>query len=224
MQQPLSTIASILLNKSSIEECTLTEIKKVCADYPWLGAARLLYVYKLKSTQDPSWQSAYEDAQLFFPSVNWLNLLLTPDTKSAQPKPVLSGINSTSPKGEPLTFEPYHTIDYFASQGIQYKPEDQPSDKFGQQLKSFTEWIKAMKRLPLAEMGKTIDPKEEKKVELLAGNSLQQNEVITEAMAEIWIKQGNTAKARDIYNKLSLLEPSKTAYFASRINELNELS
>lgn len=78
-----------------------------------------------------------------------------------------------------------------------------------------------MKRLPLSEMGKSIDPKEEKKVEQLAGNSLQQNEVITEAMAAIWIKQGNPAKAREIYAKLSLLEPSKSAYFANRINDLN---
>jgi ABC-type cobalamin transport system ATPase subunit len=70
-------------------------------------------------------------------------------------------------------------------------------------------------------MGKTIDPKEEKKVEQLAGNSLQQNEVITLAMAEIWVKQGNMAKAREVFSKLSLLEPSKSTYFANRINELN---
>lgn len=130
---------------------------------------------------------------------------------------------SKNPPQETLVFEPFHTIDYFASQGIQYKPEELPTDKFGQQLKSFTEWIKAMKRLPLSEMGKSIDPTEEKKVEQLAGNSLQQNEVLTEAMAAIWIKQGNIAKAKEIYSKLSLLEPSKSTYFASRIDELNTM-
>jgi hypothetical protein len=40
-------------------------------------------------------------------------------------------------------------------------------------------------------------------------------------MAEIWVKQGNLAKAREVFSKLSLLEPSKSAYFANRINELN---
>ena len=39
-----------------------------------------------------------------------------------------------------LTFEPYHTIDYFASQGIQPKLEEKPKDQFSRQLKSFTEW------------------------------------------------------------------------------------
>ncbi|GDX41732.1 MAG: hypothetical protein KGO80_01420 [Bacteroidetes bacterium] len=221
MQQPLSNIASVLLGKSSVEECTLTEIKKLCADYPWLGTARLLLVHKLKAVQDPSWVAAYEQAQLFFPTTNWLNLLLDTSTQKSSSSQESIVAQSKTLSKEPLAFEPYHTIDYFASQGIQYKPEDQPADKFGQQLKSFTEWIKAMKRLPLSEMGKSIDPKEEKQVEQLAGNSLQQNEVITEAMAEIWIKQGNIAKAREIFSKLSLLEPSKSAYFANRIDELN---
>ncbi len=221
MQVSLSTIAQVLLNKPSVEECSINEIKKLCADYPWLSTARLLLVYKLKAIQDPTWKSAYEQAQLFFPSTNWLNLLLESDTKKSALRTATTDAQRYNQHKEQLAFEPFHTIDYFASQGIQYKPEDQPTDKFGQQLKSFTEWIKVMKRLPLSEMGKTIDPKEEKKVEQLAGNSLQQNEVITEAMAEIWMKQGNLAKAREVYSKLSLLEPSKSAYFANRINELN---
>jgi hypothetical protein len=41
----------------------------------------------------------------------------------------------------PLSFEPYHTVDYFASQGIKAKEESKPKDKFSQQLKSFTEWL-----------------------------------------------------------------------------------
>ena len=39
-------------------------------------------------------------------------------------------------------------------------------------------------------------------------------------MAEVWEKQGNPEKAIDIYNKLSLLEPSKSTYFAAKIEEI----
>ena len=53
----------------------------------------------------------------------------------------------SEPKGV-LSFEPYHTVDYFASQGIKLSQEDNTKDKFGKQLKSFTEWLKSMKRLP----------------------------------------------------------------------------
>ena len=55
-----------------------------------------------------------------------------------------------------ITFEPMHMVDYFASQGIKLSEEVQPADKLGKQLKSFTEWLKTMKKvqtLPLKQFG-----------------------------------------------------------------------
>jgi hypothetical protein len=121
-----------------------------------------------------------------------------------------------------LLFEPYHTVDYFASQGIRFKEEEKPADKLGQQLKSFTEWLKTLKRLPVSEIVKSSEPVAEKKVEQMAEASLAEREVITETMAEVWKKQGNTEKAIEIYNKLSLLEPAKSVYFAAKIEELRK--
>ncbi|RZA27185.1 MAG: hypothetical protein EOP02_10495 [Proteobacteria bacterium] len=53
-----------------------------------------------------------------------------------------------------------------------------------------------------------------------AAHSIEEKEVVTEAMAEVWIKQGHNAKAIDIFNKLSLQNPSKSAYFAAKIEQL----
>jgi hypothetical protein len=119
-----------------------------------------------------------------------------------------------------LTFEPYHTVDYFASQGIRVKEDGQPKDKFGLQLKSFTEWLKTMKRLPVTEVTAAIDGRSEQKVEQLAEHSITDREVLTEAMAEVWAKQGNSEKAIATYRKLSLLDPSKSSYFAAKIEQL----
>jgi hypothetical protein len=119
-----------------------------------------------------------------------------------------------------LSFEPYHTVDYFASQGIKLVQEDKPVDKFGKQLKSFTEWLKAMKRLPQTEIAKNIDTASEQKVVQLADHSNTEGEVVTETMAEVWLKQGNKEKAIEVYNKLSLINPHKSAYFASLIEQL----
>jgi hypothetical protein len=119
-----------------------------------------------------------------------------------------------------LTFEPYHTVDYFASQGIKFVPEEKPSDRFGQQLKSFTEWLKTMKRLPHTEITKTTDVSAEEKIQRLADHSITEGDIVTEAMADVWAKQGNKEKAIEIYNKLSLLNPDKSAYFASLIDQL----
>jgi hypothetical protein len=39
-------------------------------------------------------------------------------------------------------------------------------------------------------------------------------------MAEVWAKQGNADKAIRVYEKLSLLNPAKSPYFAGRIEQL----
>ena len=133
--------------------------------------------------------------------------------------PPLPDLNQ-EPAETDLTFQPYHTVDYFASQGIKFVPEEKPTDRFGKQLRSFTEWLKTMKRLPQIEVSNITDIVSEEKVEQMAEHSIDQREVITETMAEVWIKQGNKEKAIETYNKLSLLNPDKSAYFASLAEQL----
>ena len=113
-------------------------------------------------------------------------------------------------------------MDYFASQGIKLREEEKTNTRLGQQLRSFTDWLKTMKKLPATEIAKAVEPGSESKVEQLAEHSLENREVYTEAMAEVWEKQGNAAKAIEIYRKLSLLEPSKSPYFAAKIEELKK--
>ena len=126
----------------------------------------------------------------------------------------------TSQPATGLVFEPYYTVDYFASQGIKLSQEEAPKDKFGKQLKSFTEWLKTMKKLPVSDRVKPLDIRSEQNVENLAAHSLDSEEVYTETMAEVWSQQGNNEKAIEIYNKLSLINPSKRAYFAAKIDSL----
>jgi hypothetical protein len=127
-------------------------------------------------------------------------------------------------KQDELVFEPFHTVDYFASQGIKVSQEEIPKDKFGKQLKSFTEWLKTMKRLPAAEIASSVEKSSEQKIEHLAADSVNEADVVTEAMAEVWLRQGNEPKAMEIYNKLILLYPSKSAYFAAKIDSLKKSS
>jgi hypothetical protein len=137
------------------------------------------------------------------------------------PLPSVPKIDLQAPPTGDLSFEPYHTVDYFASQGIKLSQEEFGKDKFGKQLKSFTEWLKTMKRVPADAKTTTADARSEARVEGMAGQSVQESDIVTESMAEVWLKQGNRAKAAEIYRKLSLLHPAKSAYFADKINTLN---
>lgn len=155
----------------------------------------------------------------------------TEEINEQEPVPEVSGemsgeipglkIEPIDPATAELSYTPFHTVDYFASQGIKFKEDDQPRDKFGKQLKSFTEWLKALKKVPGTAPTPTVTPQSEKKVEQMAAHSLSdEGEVLTEAMAEVWEKQDNPQKAIAIYEKLSLLNPGKRAYFAAKIDQL----
>ena len=120
---------------------------------------------------------------------------------------------------EPISFEPLHTVDYFASQGIKISEEVLENDHLGQQVKSFTAWLKSMKKLhpgQLPEQNEVI----EKIIQSSAEVSNQNANVLTEAMAEVLIKQNKKEKAIEMYQKLSLINPSKSAYFAAKIESL----
>lgn len=134
----------------------------------------------------------------------------------------IPSLRDLSPQTDELPiFEPYHTIDYFASQGIKLSHEMPVNDKLGRQMKSFTEWIRTMKKLPQSQIERQllIAATGENIVAMAAG-SVKMKDVVTETMAEVLVKQGNIAKAIDLYNKLSLAHPNKSAYFATRIEQL----
>ncbi len=119
----------------------------------------------------------------------------------------------------PMLFIPLHTSDYFASQGIKISYDANPTDKLGKQLKSFTGWLQTMKQVHPTKIN-LATAQHDMKVEALAEKSNREDEVLTEAMAEAYQHQGKTGKAIETYQKLSLLNPAKSPYFAAKINEL----
>jgi predicted negative regulator of RcsB-dependent stress response len=115
--------------------------------------------------------------------------------------------------------EPFHTVDYFASQGIKVDLT-QPQDKLGNQLRKFTDWLKQMKTVQTEAKDLGTDPEVENMIQGIAKTSNETREIVTETMAEVLVKQGKTDKAVQLFIKLSFLDPSKSAYFAARIEQL----
>jgi hypothetical protein len=130
-------------------------------------------------------------------------------------------LNTSEVTEDKITFEPLHTSDYFASLGIKLSGKILHSDKLGKQMKSFTEWLKEIKKLQPDQLPLQSE-QADLTIQKLAEASNLGVEVETEAMAEVLIQQGKKQKALNVYKKLSLLDPSKSAYFASKINQLKD--
>lgn len=113
---------------------------------------------------------------------------------------------------------PFFTIDFFASQGI--KMPGTAADQLEGKVKKFTEWLVLLKNKNPNPTDLGTDPETEKIIDSIAQSSNHTQEVITETMAEVLVKQGKREKAIHLYEKLSFLNPSKSTYFAAKINEL----
>jgi hypothetical protein len=134
--------------------------------------------------------------------------------------PEASTTNSThsslekSSEDQLIEFDPYHTVDYFASQGIKLVDKEE-KDELGLKVKSFTAWLKTMKKLQPTALNASEN-------NISGGENTEEpfqkaELIVTEAMAEVYLKQGMAEKAIDIYTKLSLQNPSNSHIFADRI-------
>lgn len=201
-----------LLNSSSFEQSTIIEEKLATTEIDEepnndeLVLEKSRHEFIVASNQERETKELYKE-----------EVVTIPDPPSP---PVIE--KKEAKQEEKLVFEPYYTVDYFASQGIKNFIEERPKDKFSQQLKSFTDWLKTIRQMPPQQIAAMSDAGSEEKVVQLATHSLEDRNIATETMAEVWIKQGHPEKAIEIYQKLSLLNPSKSSYFASLIENLKK--
>ena len=133
---------------------------------------------------------------------------------------------SAEPLGETeevIPFEPLHTQDYFASLGVSLEAEPRPTPQV--QVQSFTGWLQSMRPVHQAKTEEAPAPHSvEEEIRQGAEASNEEELILTEAMAEVFAKQGLRLKAIDVYRKLSLLHPDKSSIFAARIEQLKGIS
>lgn len=113
--------------------------------------------------------------------------------------------------------EPLFKTDYFASQGIVYVKSQ---DQMGKKVRKFTDWLREVKRLSDGTPQLNTTEEEEKLAAAQAIASLKVEEILTESMAEALARQHKNDQAIVVYQKLSLLYPQKSTYFAHKIKSL----
>lgn len=225
-------------NETSSEQGELAEnVIDIAGQVPQEASSETIFIQPESTTDESSLQEN-----------NTVELIAGEEPKGAEIVPMISfntEKKTVEKKEEPL-IQPLYAEDYFLHQGVANTETNnkQDEDKQLMVVMSFADWLmhfktktekekeeekdqKALKTLWQKE--KLVAALEEENEEIpegvfeMAVNSIKiEDDLASEPLAEILIKQGKVDKAIEMYKKLSLRNPQKYAYFASKIEKLTK--
>ena len=223
---------------ASLEDIETETLEKHALDHPYAPSMQFLLAKKYQMIASPLLEAQLCKATAYFPSGLHLHCLMNQEASKEVNAPADAKLNSLLDQqvaqfnekvdaSDVLDFEKEITTrlqkDYFAAQGIELDLSKLPQDKFTQQLRSFTAWLKVIKNKDgsdLTEQIAAMGADQEQMIAQIAEKANVQDDILTESMAEIWEKQGNLKKAIATLEKLSFIFPEKSVYFVSRIEQL----
>ncbi len=185
----------ILENSSLLNEDTVEEMKKLTEDFPWFSLGWVLYLKNLKQIDSPEYGSVLKKVAVRVSNRKLLYEYLNSNNNSWVRDIELDSSYSilNEKQGKPLG--------------------DSLIDKF---LSSNPGVIR---RNPLEENSTENDNTRD----IIEKSLTEDEELITETLANIYVQQKNYEKAVNAYQKLSLKYPEKSVYFATRIKEIEDL-
>lgn len=222
---------------ASLEDIDTDTLEKYALDYPYAPSLQFLLAKKYQMMASPLLDAQLSKTTAYFPSSFHLHCMMHQLAQNNENTPSDAKLNSLLDQqvaqfnekvdaAAALDYEKETTAslqkDYFAAQGIELDLSKLPQDKFTQQLRSFTAWLKVIKNKDVDQVDQiaALAPDQEQIIAQIAEKANVPADVLTESMAEIWEKQGNWKKAISTYEKLSFIFPEKSVYFASRIEHL----
>lgn len=187
-------------NPTLLNEETLPELRQLTTTHPYFQAAWILYLKNLKETGSPEFDATLKKVAPIIPDRKQLYRVLFSETKAS------SGKNYLGQK------------EIQSSEYILENTKEQPSgnnliDKF---LSTKPGSLKIEKPHQQGYLGA-------KENEMIEKSVAENDELVTETLAMIYLEQKKYDKALEAFKKLSLKYPEKSIYFASRIEETEKL-
>jgi len=190
-------LVRLIENPLAMNEQTAEELKLITESHPWFSLAWVLYAKNLKQIESPEYDSVLKETAI---RVNNRKLLY-------------HFINSE------ITFETLN-IGIDNSFSILENLDDETELNGDSLIDRFLASNPGVIRRNQGEENNTL-PVENK--EFIDRSTAENDDLITETLADIYFQQKNFEKALYAYQKLSLKYPEKSIYFATRIKEIEDL-
>ncbi|HSM48128.1 MAG TPA: hypothetical protein VK872_09970 [Draconibacterium sp.] len=187
----------LIANPGLLNNETVIELKLLAKKYPWFQLGWMLYLRNLKEIESPDYQPILKKVAV-----------LVSDRKL-----LYSYLNSESQKKESKIESGKSLPDFDYINVTDNGETNSLIDKF------LLSNPGAIRRNP----GDEDSSESEKRIDIAEKSITENDELITDTLAGIYLQQKNYDKALKAYKKLSLKYPEKSIYFAARIEEIEKL-
>ena len=183
-----------------IKSLNLEELNGVVSLYPWYGGARMELCRRMRELGDGAWSDErYAEAALYIASRSMVAKMLRSGREVDFSDPEVARLLSGGIAGEGQETPGRRVVvaggDYFSKS--EYEKVSRDSDRI---FSSFAKKAKEEGYLEIPEA--------------------DLSDFATETLAQIYAEQGYFEQAREIYSKLMLRYPEKSAYFAAQIEKI----
>ncbi|MBI9038245.1 MAG: hypothetical protein JEY97_08950 [Bacteroidales bacterium] len=215
------------LNNLNFESIALNE--KIIAEFPYCQIAEILYVLNLYKETSIHYTNQLRIAAAYAPDRSILKILV--DSISFKKRDSEKIIEKEVPKTEEQTDEIQPKSSYNIEDVFDKAPslkEEDDDDEFNNDELSYAKDEKLSKEQLIdkfiKEEPRISPPKREfyNPIQYARKSLIDDESLVSETLAEIYLKQGNISKAVKIFEKLILNYSKKSTYFAGQIEKIKE--
>jgi len=189
---------NLLNNQHLLNGETASELKLLTEKYPFFNLAWMLYLKNLKQIESPEYHVVLKKVAVHLPDRKLLYNFLNTEPQKKSDK-----------------------AEYGNSANLLEEFESETGEGTGNSL--IDNFLMSEPGSIRRILGDDNNVGNEKRIDIIEKSDEENEELITETLASIYLQQKNYEKALAAYKKLSLKYPEKSIYFATQIEEIEKL-